>query len=182
MAWCPPPASPPPPPSRHVQVFPFSSTRKRMSSLVATGPPLMTPGTGGAGQPARLYVKGAAELLLDSCRLQVRTRGGGASVECDTKAKPVQQCPAETQGADGMQLRGVCAWQQARLHGSSRAVGCWVAPGRLASSLASLVCARGSAAVVLCVVPRPFPCSQLSLTCAAAQGCRQACACGLWCQ
>ena len=27
---------------------------------------------GGCGQPARLYVKGAAELLLDSCRLQVR--------------------------------------------------------------------------------------------------------------
>jgi hypothetical protein len=42
-----------------------------MSSLVATGPPLATPGTGGVGQPARLYVKGAAELLLDSCRLQV---------------------------------------------------------------------------------------------------------------
>lgn len=53
------------------QVFPFSSTRKRMSSLVATGPPVSTPGTGGGGQPARLYVKGAAELLLDSCRLQV---------------------------------------------------------------------------------------------------------------
>jgi magnesium-transporting ATPase (P-type) len=65
-----------------LQVFPFSSTRKRMSSLVALGPPL--PGLHGGGaaadggpgsgqqQPARLYVKGAAELLLDSCRLQVR--------------------------------------------------------------------------------------------------------------
>jgi hypothetical protein len=46
-----------------------------MSSLVALGPALSTPGTAGAAsQPARLYVKGAAELLLDSCRLQV----GGA--------------------------------------------------------------------------------------------------------
>jgi magnesium-transporting ATPase (P-type) len=60
-----------------VQTFPFSSTRKRMSSLVALGPPLATPGTAGqASQPARLYVKGAAELLLDSCRLQVRGGGG----------------------------------------------------------------------------------------------------------
>jgi magnesium-transporting ATPase (P-type) len=55
-----------------VQTFPFSSTRKRMSSLVALGPALSTPGTAGAAsQSARLYVKGAAELLLDSCRLQV---------------------------------------------------------------------------------------------------------------
>jgi magnesium-transporting ATPase (P-type) len=61
-----------------VQTFPFSSTRKRMSSLVALGPPLSTPGTAGAAsQPARLYVKGAAELLLDSCRLQVGGGGGG---------------------------------------------------------------------------------------------------------
>jgi magnesium-transporting ATPase (P-type) len=59
------------------QTFPFSSTRKRMSSLVALGPPLATPGSaaGAASQPARLYVKGAAELLLDSCRLQVGLDG-----------------------------------------------------------------------------------------------------------
>ncbi|WIA29940.1 hypothetical protein OEZ86_000039 [Tetradesmus obliquus] len=60
-----------------LQTFPFSSTRKRMSSLVALGPPLATPGSAGASsQPARLYVKGAAELLLDGCRLQVGLDGG----------------------------------------------------------------------------------------------------------
>lgn len=48
-----------------------------MSSLVALGPPLATPGSAGASsQPARLYVKGAAELLLDGCRLQVGLDGG----------------------------------------------------------------------------------------------------------
>eukprot|EP00879_Flechtneria_rotunda_P005074 GHRR01005351.1.p1 GENE.GHRR01005351.1~~GHRR01005351.1.p1 ORF type:complete len:952 (+),score=468.24 GHRR01005351.1:385-2856(+) len=63
-----------------LQVFPFSSSRKRMSSLIATGPPLAQPagaGTGSVlvGQPARLYLKGAAEMVLDSCRLQVGVDG-----------------------------------------------------------------------------------------------------------
>jgi len=64
-----------------------------MSSLVALGCPLATPGTaGGSGQPARLYVKGAAELLLDSCRLQVGLDGTLLPLPPAQVAALKQQC------------------------------------------------------------------------------------------
>lgn len=58
------------------QVYPFSSERKAMSVVVATGAPLPPGGAGSGAVPGRAYVKGAAELLLDRCKLQVGGVGG----------------------------------------------------------------------------------------------------------
>ncbi len=62
---------------RVMRQFPFSSDRKRMSTLLEG-----RGGDGGQAAPARLHLKGAAELVLDLCTtrlkldesVQVRTR------------------------------------------------------------------------------------------------------------
>ena len=56
------------------QVFPFSSERKSMSVVVSQGPPLPWGGAAAGVVPGRAYVKGAPEILLDKCKLQVGAR------------------------------------------------------------------------------------------------------------
>lgn len=54
--------------SRGDRLFPFSSARKRMTTLIHGS-------TGGDVDGQRVYSKGAAEILLESCQYQTKANG-----------------------------------------------------------------------------------------------------------
>lgn len=54
--------------NRGDRLFPFSSVRKRMTSLIHGS-------VGGDANGQRVYSKGAAEIILDSCKYQTKANG-----------------------------------------------------------------------------------------------------------
>lgn len=50
------------------RLFPFSSVRKRMTSLIHNS-------VGGDADGQRVYSKGAAEIILESCEFQTKANG-----------------------------------------------------------------------------------------------------------
>lgn len=70
-----------------------------MSSLVTAGPPLSSIDGSAMQQPARLHVKGAAELLLPRCRLAVQLDGSLAPLAAEEAGRLIERA-----GRDGLRL------------------------------------------------------------------------------
>lgn len=60
--------------------FPFSSSRKRMSTIIENA-------TGSGGYDKRLHIKGASELILACCNSYVNEAGQVANLDDNTVAK-----------------------------------------------------------------------------------------------
>lgn len=60
--------------SRGDRLFPFSSHRKRMTALIHDS-------VGGEADGQRVYSKGAAEIILESCKFQTKANGGSLNEE-----------------------------------------------------------------------------------------------------